>query len=219
MAGWGLSFQPGTEQNGNGDQTRGRYQEPVQILTTRLPKVFGARGIAPAELLQAPGGMGQFAARGNVVAQALAQLAGLPPSMGPAPAPYESPQPSAPQSASGYGDWIRHERNLPGGIRPLPPVSFEQQRPAPWVAPIPSPYPGTSPTPQPRLTIPLPHVGVGSQPPGGGAGPINPPLPPPFTSPIFPVPAPKPPDNVGILELADRLFRPGRGGAFIPLAE
>jgi hypothetical protein len=208
MAGWGLSFQPGTEQNGNGDRTRGRYQEPVQILTTRLPKVFGARGIAPAELLQAPGGMGQFAARGNVVAQALAQLAGLPPSMGPSPAPYESPQPSAPQSVSGYGDWIRHERNLPGNGRPGLPV-FVQQQPAPWVTPVPTPFPGT--TPQPRPTIPLPHVGVGSQPPGGGAGPTNPPLPPPFVGPVFPTPpapthAPRP-DIEAIQGIADMLFR------------
>jgi hypothetical protein len=123
------------------------------------------------------------------------------PAPGPGP---QLPPMRQPESPGGYSDWIRRERDLNRPPMTPPPFQPPPPMPQPW---------------QPPPTIPGPHVGVGSQPPGGGTGPVTPPLPPPFTSPIFPVPAPKPPDNVGILELADRLFRPGRGGAFIPLAE
>ena len=60
MAGYGLQFQPGVPQNGiNGNgQARGRVQEPVQILSTRLPKIFGAGAIAPPSLLPGGGGGG-----------------------------------------------------------------------------------------------------------------------------------------------------------------
>ena len=109
--GYGLQFQPGVPQNGaNGNgQPRGRVQRPVQILSTRLPKFFGAQSIAPPALLQAQGGMGQPGARGNVVAQALAQLAGLPPGM----------QPSLQPSPLGGGvDWSNPPRYDGGGINP-----------------------------------------------------------------------------------------------------
>jgi hypothetical protein len=210
---FGLQFQPGVAQNGNGNAngTRGRYQEPVQVLTTRMPKFFGAQSIAPAMLLQAQGGMGQPAARGNVVAQALAQLAGLPPSMLPSPPPNPSVPPSAPQGAAQWDSWIGRERNLPGGAASAQSV----QRAAP---------PLGAPSPQPPPTIPAPHVGIGQQPPGdesGGGGPINPPLPPPFVGPIFPTPPPAPtpqprPDVEAIQAIADQLFRkfqPQRGNA------
>jgi hypothetical protein len=206
--GYGVSFQPGQAQNGTGDGPRGRVQEPIQMLSTRLPKIFGAGAIAPGALLQGAGGMGQPGARGNVVAQAIAQLVGLPQSM--SPAPYES-SPSAPQPVPTYSDWIRNERNLSGGSRP-PLPSFIRLEPAQAPAPIiPSPYPNTSPTPQPPPTIPLPHVAVGSQPPGPGTGPTNPPLPPPFVGPVFPTPtAPshQPRSDVEAIQgIADMLFR------------
>jgi hypothetical protein len=222
--GYGLSFQPGIAQNGNGPggQSRGRVQEPVQILSTRLPKIFGAGAIAPGALLNAPGGMGQFAARGNVVAQALAQLAGLPPSMAPPPSnapagdfwpgPVTPPMPAPgpgpqlppmrqPEAPGGYSDWIRRERDL--NRTPMAPPPFQPPQ-TPMMTP-----------PMPPPTIPAPRVGVGSQPPGGGAGPINPPLPPPFQGPVFPAPPPQqePQFDQGIQSLAEALFRqwPGRG--------
>ena len=76
---FGLTFAPGAPSGAA--KRRNPVQEAIQILSLRLPKVFGARAPAPTPLLTGPGGMGQPAARGNVVAQALAQMAGLPPSM------------------------------------------------------------------------------------------------------------------------------------------
>lgn len=80
---FGVSFLPGS---GEQDQTqrpggvspRNPVQEAVQILSLRLPKMFGARSIAPAPLLTSPGGMGAPGARDNVSA-ALMALSGMPP--------------------------------------------------------------------------------------------------------------------------------------------
>jgi hypothetical protein len=212
-SGYGLQFQPGVPQSGNGvgDKTRGRVQEPVQVLSTRLPKTFGAGAIAPSALLNAPGGMGMAGAQGNVVAQALAQLAGLPPSMAPSGGISGGPMYFPPSSMSpglggapgggslgGYGDWMRRERELNG--RP----SLDVQRPAPSAA---------TPAPQPPPPIPLPRIEAGSQPPGGGGGPTNPPLPDPFVAPAFPTPQPEPrPDVESIQGIADMLFRKFQGG-------
>src|SRR3990167_4739790 len=94
---FGISFVPGAQpdnQNGmvggRGGASRNPIQEAVKILSLRLPKFYGSQSLAPAPLLNAPGGMGRPGARGNVTAQALAQMAGLPPSMG-------MPQMPAPQ--------------------------------------------------------------------------------------------------------------------------
>src|SRR3990167_9429482 len=80
---FGISFVTGAQpdnQNGmsggRGGASRNPIQEAVKILSLRLPKFDGSGSIAPAPLLQAPGGMGQPGARGNVTAQALAQMAG-----------------------------------------------------------------------------------------------------------------------------------------------
>src|SRR3990167_2804031 len=98
MAGpFGISFVPGQSQDPQNGMAGGRMgasrspmQEAVKVLSLRVPKFYGSQSLAPAPLLQAPGGMGQPGARGNVTAQALAQMAGLPPSMG-------MPQMPAPQ--------------------------------------------------------------------------------------------------------------------------
>lgn len=73
---YGLSFQPGGDQNGQGGQN-GRGQTPVQqaiqLLSLRLPSVVGARAIAPQALLNAPGGAG-LGGGGMTVEAALALL-------------------------------------------------------------------------------------------------------------------------------------------------
>ena len=93
---FGVSFMPGADaQNGQGrtgsgpGAPRNPVQEAIQVLSLRMPKVFGARAIAPAPLLTSPGGMGQAGARSGATAQALAQMAGVPSGAGmpSAPAP------------------------------------------------------------------------------------------------------------------------------------
>ena len=94
---FGLSFLPGTQDPGGARRgARAPVQEAIRILSLRLPKVFGAQALAPGPLLTGGGGMGQPAARGNVVAQALAQMAGLPPGMA-------FPSSAAPQPMGGTG--------------------------------------------------------------------------------------------------------------------
>lgn len=124
---FGVSFQPGVNgngqaRNGSGPQPpRNSIQEAIQMLSLRMPKVFGARAIAPAPLLTSPGGMGQPAARGNVSAQALASLAGLP---------------------SGRG-----MPSMPAPMIPTPPLAGPTPR---QFAPLPGPtpgQPGTGPAP------------------------------------------------------------------------
>lgn len=118
MAGLGVSFLPGAQddngqhgENGRTGASRTPVQQAIKILSLRLPKFYGAGAIAPAPLLTAAGGMGQPAARGNVSAQALAGLAGLPPSMA-------MPAQAAPTLGGGgtdtMGGWADQERRLNG---------------------------------------------------------------------------------------------------------
>lgn len=111
--GFGISFVPGaqddpTRVNGNGrpGAPKNPVQEAIQVLSLRLPKVYGAQALAPAPLLTSPGGMGQPGAKGNVTAQALAQLGGV-------PMPAQASPVSAPVLSGGpYTDWMRQERSL-----------------------------------------------------------------------------------------------------------
>ena len=249
---YGLQFQPGApqngEQNGGVGANRGRVQAPVQVLSTRLPKFFGSQSIAPASLLQAPGGMGQPGARGNVVAQALAQLAGLPPGMAsptggmqppmmapppmmpppmpslPPPSPPASPSPflmgmdapagggALPPPPLGLSDFIRQERNLPGGTRPSMPEFFTQPPPpsAPPSAPPPPqriPPPNTPPppppyTPPPSYTPPPPRIIPREE-------PAPPPAPPP---PYTPPPPPQESFYDQVSPQALTNVQPGEGG-------
>lgn len=109
---FGLSFMPGAQDNGTVNARvpppRNPVQEAVQMLSLRPPKVYGARAIAPAPLLTGSGGMGQPAAKGNVVAQALAMLAGLPPSM----VLPDAPKAVAPTLTDTYAGWRDQERGL-----------------------------------------------------------------------------------------------------------
>lgn len=183
---YGVSFLPGTEaqQHGNGagasrSPNRG-VQEAVQILSLRLPKVYGTRPIAPAPLLTGPGGMGQPAAKGNVVAQALAQLAGLTPRQMPAPAPMAPMLPPAmalPMApvlpTNPYSDWRNQERD----INQPPSDSGGSSAPSPS-APAPSwpsqPPPVSQPVyeapPPPRVVPGEPRDTPTPIPEGPGAG-------------------------------------------------
>lgn len=184
--GYGLQFQPGVPQNGdrNGNGQRGRLQEPVRVLSTRLPKFFGSQSIAPAPLLQSQGGMGQPAARGNVVAQALAQLAGLPPSM-------QDPQrPPGGGYAGGLGigggglgaglgtlepmgggvDWSnppRYEGQGPFKPVGLPPLPSGYGLPPPYSPPPPVVRPGVLPVLTPLPQGPEPSPGAQPEPDWG----------------------------------------------------
>lgn len=115
MPNWGVSFVPGAQDEGQ-SQGGGRpggprnpVQEAIQILSLRLPRVYGATSLAPAPLLNAAGGMGQPGAKGNVTAQALAQMAGLPPGVG---QPAMEHQPASP--------WMEHQPTPPAPTIPTP---------------------------------------------------------------------------------------------------
>lgn len=116
---FGVSFLPGQQEPMNGNGTGGRpgiqqspMQQAVKILSLRLPKFYGSGSIAPGPLLTSPGGMGQHAARGNVAAQAFAQMAGLPPTM--APVPPTVPTLGGIGGTDTFDDWARNERGING---------------------------------------------------------------------------------------------------------
>lgn len=78
----GVSFVPG--QNGEGGeapQGTQPLQSAVRLLSLRLPRITGAQGLAPGQLLNAPGGMGMGGgnAMANPLFQALLRLAGIAP--------------------------------------------------------------------------------------------------------------------------------------------
>lgn len=143
MAGsYGVSFLPGSQDDGKnmrGERTgvnQSPVQEAVKILSLRLPKFYGSQGLAPSLLLNSPGGMGQPGAKGgSATAQALAQMAGLPPSMG-------LPQSLVPTLGSGgggtdtYNGWAQHEKEMnqpvPAPGAPLPPriIPGDVERPS-----------------------------------------------------------------------------------------
>jgi hypothetical protein len=168
--GYGLQFQPGVPQNGNGvgDKTRGRVQEPVQVLSTRLPKIFGAGAIAPPGLLNAPGGMGMPGAQSNVVAQALAQLAGLPPGMamgssdGRTGLPPRMGSGGAPPPVAGLPAGI----GMGGGPGLLPPSPTPLPSPPPIFMPPPYSPPPPRITPGDRPGHPPPIIRPEPGPPG-----------------------------------------------------
>lgn len=78
MAGLGVSFVPGGQAENNRDKVQQQggnaLQQAIQFLSLRLPRVTGAQGIAPAPLLNAPGGGGMPPG----IIEALLRLAGQP---------------------------------------------------------------------------------------------------------------------------------------------
>lgn len=229
---FGTLFMPGADgqqrlgKTGSGPQPpRNPVQEAVQVLSLRLPKVFGARPVVPQAISMGTpgiGGMGNPAAKGNVSAQALAGLAGLPPSMAApsSPAPFIPPPMSAPQSAPTPPPMPAPSYPEPdnrGDVEP-PPVFTkppDPDRPRP-TAPIPIPTDSTPRTAPPAgMPPPPPSVSYGDPPPTFGSQPVPPPEPPlvGFPQPPEPGPAYDPgpdmpaPDIQGIYDMADQLFR------------
>lgn len=82
-AGYGLSFQPGTENGNNGQSRVAPVQEAIRLLSLRLPTVVGARGISPQALLEGQGGAG-LGGGGSVEAliRQLLQQMQMPPQLG-----------------------------------------------------------------------------------------------------------------------------------------
>lgn len=94
----GVNFQPNDNTTG---QARSKpantgVQEAIQVLSLRLPKVVGARAMAPQALLESPGGNGRV---DSVVSQVMARM--FPTGDAPPTAPMVPPSsPSAPASMS-----------------------------------------------------------------------------------------------------------------------
>lgn len=114
---FGVSFLPGVPQGGDESQSLARQQqalqEAIQLLELRRPSLARGRWLAPAPLVTAAGGMGQRAASGNVVAQALALLVGLPPATGAAPMSFTPPAP-----AVTFGHGLNPQRRRPAARQP-----------------------------------------------------------------------------------------------------
>ncbi len=72
--GFGVSFL-GDDEHAQGREKQ--FQQAVEILSMRVPRIVGGGALAPAPLLQAPGGAGSPFAQ-SAIQQAMAQMAGLP---------------------------------------------------------------------------------------------------------------------------------------------
>lgn len=127
----GVSFLD--DQNAQGDKKPDRFQQAVEVLSMRVPRIVGGGAIAPAPLLQGMGGSGSPFAH-TAVQQALAQMAGLPLPSGPmgmpsAPSPMGPGQPSlAPRGPLPTPRVIPGIDTLPGPT-PAGPVAREWQAP------------------------------------------------------------------------------------------
>lgn len=136
MAGnFGVSFVPGGQAENNrdkvGQQASQAAQQAIQFLSLRLPRVTGAQGLAPAPLLNAPGGSGMPSG----VIEALLRLAGMggtPIGGGPVGAMPFQPPPQTPIGMPGApgGGAPPPPRIVPGEQGPLtPPPTFGAPRP------------------------------------------------------------------------------------------
>lgn len=65
MPSLGIGFQPSADTGGAGRSESTPLESVVKLLSLRLPSVVGARGIAPRELLAAPGMAGQSGTMGE----------------------------------------------------------------------------------------------------------------------------------------------------------
>ena len=85
MAGFGLSFVPGGQDDPENDDRRTaqqQYQQAVQLLSLRMPRIRGGGALAPAVLLEGPGSMGSPFAR-SAIAQTQLQPQAMAPTSQP----------------------------------------------------------------------------------------------------------------------------------------
>lgn len=185
MANFGVSFLPGEGQDGTDGMDARRqqaFQQAIQLLNLRLPRVTGANAIAPSALLNAqsqPPGMNSALAL-----QALARMAGMGGmagrnGMGPmAPSITPSPLVGNPIGGATSGP------NLPPAGMPIPPPNpaiagpispgGPGNLPRPMGGPISPPGPGNLPRPRVK-----PGIGSGSPPGPGNLPPAGMYIPPP----------------------------------------
>lgn len=173
---YGVSFQPGAQQNGNGTGERDRsaratpVQQAIQLLSLRLPSVVGARALAPQGLLQGQGSAG-LATSGMSLEAFLRRLmqqsgAGIP-----AQAQGVFDVPSAQQDREGGisrslpqpGPQPQSGGSAPPLLTPGPPRFTPGQTTAGGPSPSPE-WSAPKPTPEP---LPMPTHGFGEGPYGG----------------------------------------------------
>lgn len=138
--GLGISFAP-TAQNAQDSQRSGALDgipQAIRILSLHMPRILGARALAPDALMNAPGGNGMdpyLSALFQTLSKTMAPQTGMPQGPGPMPEMPQNPQPG--QGAPPP----RIFQPLPGGTagpNPAPP-----ERPS-W---RPDPQPGPRRTP------------------------------------------------------------------------
>src|SRR5689334_13450871 len=124
----GQSFFPGGE--GDPNKPKGpqdRYQQAIQVLSMRLPKILGGGALAPAPLLESLGGQGQPFGRGalpqqqmNPMNQAFAQMAGIGPGASTPQLPRVVPGVDLPAVGGGPQVPTQREAQPPAPFTPLP---------------------------------------------------------------------------------------------------
>lgn len=120
--GFGVSFLDDEQDQG---QPREKHQQSIEVLSMRVPRVVGGGAMAPAPLLQGMGGGGSPFGQ-SAVAQAFAQMAGLPPQQGRGQSPNArpmAPRPMAPQAMP--------PRMAPQTPRIIPGITSQAEQQAP----------------------------------------------------------------------------------------
>lgn len=115
------------------------FQQAVQVLSMRVPRFPRGQVLAPAPLLQGPGGAGQPIARSSV-AEAFARMAGLMPPQGAPMGGGQAPMAGmAPPSAMPGPRIVPGIDPIPGGAGQVPdaPVTREWEMPPAPQAPPP----------------------------------------------------------------------------------
>lgn len=210
----GLSFAPTAsagERMRLGDR-QGGLQQAVKLLSLRMPRVVGARAIAPQALLQSPGAMGgppinaviASVLRSVLGPEAAGLPSGPPPAVPPPTAPQrplpEMPSPMAAQGPSPLGMAPTSWGGASAGVSPLLQaittlLTQRRRRVMPAAEPM-TPAPLFAPTPTGVARGPEPL-------------PFTPPPEPRFTPRVIPIPQPVYQQPLGTAER-------GPSGAFTP---
>ena len=148
LSDYGQSFSPlrqgpdaGRAKPGGGSQT----QEAIRTISTRIPRITqGGQSLAPAPLLNAPGGMGMAAPMGTAGAPSLGleelirRLFGLLGGGAPmgGPAPMGAPGGMAPMAGAPLGAPLAPPTVRPGGMGSAPPPRVVPGSQGPFPGPI-----------------------------------------------------------------------------------